>query len=101
MSALKRVESVLEDNKSNHGSEQRLQIHEPPPASIDLASNLAKTNDLVLENVTFSYPSNPDVEVLKGTSLRLPVGKVTALVGASGAGKTTVVQVCRQASGTR
>lgn len=44
-------------------------------------------------DVSFSYPQRPEVEVLKGISLHLPRGTVTALVGGSGAGKTTIVQL--------
>jgi ATP-binding cassette subfamily B protein/subfamily B ATP-binding cassette protein MsbA len=43
--------------------------------------------DLVFENVTFSYDSTP---VLRGLSFVAEEGKTTALVGASGAGKSTV-----------
>ena len=50
----------------------------------------SQKNDLVLENVCFSYPARPDVQVLKNVSLRIPRGKVTALVGRSGAGKSTI-----------
>lgn len=42
------------------------------------------------DNVTFSYPERP---VLKGLSFVAEAGKVTALVGSSGAGKTTVFQL--------
>ena len=44
----------------------------------------------------FSYPQRPDVEVISGVSLRLPAGTVTAFVGASGAGKSTMVQLLSQ-----
>lgn len=50
----------------------------------------SQENDLVLEDVCFSYPARPDVQVLKNLSLRIPRGKVTALVGRSGAGKSTI-----------
>lgn len=43
------------------------------------------------ENVTFSYPMRPGVTVLENFSLNIPAGKVTALVGASGSGKSTII----------
>jgi ATP-binding cassette, subfamily B, bacterial MsbA len=43
---------------------------------------------VVFENVDFAY--QPETPVLNGLSAEIPEGKVTALVGASGAGKTTV-----------
>ena len=47
--------------------------------------------DIVLENVTFAYPIRPNVKVLDGLSVRFPAGKRTAIVGASGSGKSTIV----------
>lgn len=44
-------------------------------------------------DVHFSYPLRPDVEILNGLNLRLKCGTVTALVGSSGAGKSTIVQL--------
>ena len=44
-----------------------------------------------LEGVSFAYPTRPDVTVLKDFSLQAPAGKVTALVGHSGSGKSTIV----------
>ncbi|CAN4080776.1 unnamed protein product [Withania somnifera] len=55
--------------------------------------NLAETGDICLEDVYFSYPVRPDVEILRGLNLTLKCGTVTALVGPSGAGKSTVVQL--------
>ena len=42
------------------------------------------------QEVTFAYPTRPEVDVLADFSLELEPNKVTALVGASGAGKSTV-----------
>nr|WNT93874.1 putative ABC transporter [Emericellopsis sp.] len=44
-----------------------------------------------LENVKHIYPSRPDSTVLDGVSLEFEAGKVTAVVGSSGAGKSTIV----------
>ncbi|XP_018018920.1 mitochondrial potassium channel ATP-binding subunit-like [Hyalella azteca] len=41
-------------------------------------------------NVCFSYPTRPEQEVLHKFSLEIPAGKTVAVVGESGAGKTTV-----------
>ncbi|KAI0099626.1 P-loop containing nucleoside triphosphate hydrolase protein [Nemania sp. FL0031] len=46
--------------------------------------------DVRLENVTFTYPSRPDVPVIQDVSLQFPGGKTTAIVGLSGSGKSTV-----------
>ncbi|WP_420148492.1 ABC transporter ATP-binding protein [Spirosoma sp.] len=44
-------------------------------------------------DVHFSYPSRSDVTVLKGISFDVAAGKKIALVGQSGAGKSTIVQL--------
>lgn len=44
-----------------------------------------------LEGVKHVYPSRPDVVVMDGVSLTIPAGKTTALVGASGSGKSTII----------
>lgn len=56
----------------------------------DAAVKAARSGDLVLTNINFSYPARPNVRVLKDLNLTLPKGKMTALVGRSGAGKSTV-----------
>ncbi|XP_037457960.1 ABC transporter B family member 28-like [Triticum dicoccoides] len=56
-------------------------------------SDLAWSGDIHLEDVHFSYPLRSDVDVLNGLDLVIVCGKVTALVGSSGAGKSTVVQL--------
>ncbi len=52
--------------------------------------------NISFQNVQFSYPTRPDVEVLKGVSLEIPAGKKVALVGQSGAGKSTIMQLLLQ-----
>ncbi|KAJ4146830.1 hypothetical protein LMH87_001389 [Akanthomyces muscarius] len=44
-----------------------------------------------IKNVTFAYPTRPDTVVLDDFTLNVPAGKVTALVGQSGSGKSTIV----------
>ncbi|KXH49001.1 ATP-binding cassette sub-family B member 5 [Colletotrichum salicis] len=44
-----------------------------------------------IESVSFSYPTRPDAQELKDSSLRVAAGKVTALVGTSGSGKSTII----------
>lgn len=52
--------------------------------------------NIIFEDVHFSYPTRPDVEVLKGVSLEIPAGRKVALVGQSGAGKSTIMQLLLQ-----
>ncbi|KAK2593569.1 hypothetical protein QQS21_008744 [Conoideocrella luteorostrata] len=46
--------------------------------------------DIKLRGVCFSYPSRPGVPILPGLDLDIPSDKTTALVGASGSGKSTI-----------
>jgi len=48
---------------------------------------------LQFRNVTFNYPTRPDINVLKNLSLDVPQGMTTAIVGASGSGKTTLLEL--------
>jgi ATP-binding cassette, subfamily B, bacterial len=56
-------------------------LPEPPRATV------------ALEQVTFAYPSRPNDPALRALSLRVSAGERVALVGPSGAGKTTVFQL--------
>ncbi len=51
----------------------------------------AARGNIVFDDVRFAY--NPETLVLKGISLVIPGGKTTALVGPTGAGKTTVLKL--------
>lgn len=45
------------------------------------------------KNVTFFYPSKPEIAILNKISLEFERGKTTAIVGESGAGKSTIIQL--------
>ncbi|XP_076914796.1 ABC transporter B family member 27-like [Bidens hawaiensis] len=49
--------------------------------------------DVELDDVWFAYPSRPNHMVLKGITLKLRPGSKIALVGPSGGGKTTIVNL--------
>lgn len=47
--------------------------------------------DIRIEGVSFAYPARPDITVLNSLQLSAPANKTTALVGASGSGKSTII----------
>jgi ATP-binding cassette, subfamily C, bacteriocin exporter len=53
-----------------------------------------KEFDLVMENVNFRYPGR--LATLKDVSLRFQSGKITALVGKSGCGKSTILSILQR-----
>ncbi|KAH6687408.1 multidrug resistance protein [Plectosphaerella plurivora] len=64
----------------------------PLDPSKDDGEKLEKLEGTIrLEGIKHIYPSRPEVVVMNGVSLEIPAGKTTALVGASGSGKSTIV----------
>lgn len=45
------------------------------------------------ESVKFNYPSRPDIPILQGLNLKVKKGETLALVGSSGCGKSTTIQL--------
>jgi ATP-binding cassette subfamily B (MDR/TAP) protein 1 len=64
---------------------------QPPRTAGIKAPEISSRDDIVLENINFAYPIRHDVKVLDNLSIRFPAGKLTAIVGASGSGKSTIV----------
>ena len=51
---------------------------------------------LTFQDINFYYPSRPTIPALTGMQLEIVAGETIALVGASGAGKTTVFQLLQR-----
>ncbi|MGO2478217.1 MAG: ATP-binding cassette domain-containing protein, partial [Pseudoalteromonas sp.] len=66
---------------------------EPLDEQLKANSNLAA---IELNNITFNYPSRPDVSALNNISLTIEQGKTVAIVGPSGAGKTTLFELLQR-----
>lgn len=80
------------------GGTERIREILATESELDLQKNaevddLDLVGDIVYKDVRFSYPSRPDVEVLKGINLEVKSGNKIALVGQSGSGKSTIVQL--------
>uniref|UniRef100_A0A8B9EDR8 Multidrug resistance protein 1 n=1 Tax=Anser cygnoides TaxID=8845 RepID=A0A8B9EDR8_ANSCY len=68
---------------------------------IDSSSNAGYKPDRVkgtleFKNVYFNYPARPDIQILKGLNLKVNCGQTVALVGGSGCGKSTTVQLIQR-----
>ncbi|XP_074509784.1 ATP-dependent translocase ABCB1 isoform X1 [Sebastes fasciatus] len=54
------------------------------------------TGNIEFKNIHFSYPSRPDITVLNNLSLSVKSGQTIALVGSSGCGKSTTIQLLQR-----
>lgn len=78
------------------GSSQRIQeiLQEGEEIKLDeTESPLAIHGDIEFRNVSFAYPSRPEVPILDSVSLSAKRGEKIALVGPSGSGKSTIIKL--------
>lgn len=84
-------------NKTVGASERIFELlQETSEVSIEESAKPADNHvkgDLTYRNVHFAYPSRADLPVLKGISFHVKAGEKIALVGYSGAGKSTIIQL--------
>lgn len=57
------------------------------------AKPIKMKGDISFVDVSFHYPTRPDIQILKGIDLDIKAGQKIALVGPSGVGKSTIVQL--------
>lgn len=97
-------ENVLENEESftslnhKHTYEYHNYTYEKEKNSGALATDFSKSNvdehpDILFENVSFTYAGAGNQPVLQNINLKIPKGKVTAIVGSSGSGKTTLLKL--------
>ena len=68
-------------------------IKQPNQPSIMKAQS---SSAITFEHINFCYPSRPDIPALHDINLVIPTGKTVALVGPSGAGKTTLFELLQR-----
>jgi ABC-type multidrug transport system fused ATPase/permease subunit len=85
---------------SEYSSQQRARAAEEALVTTDRVPS----GDIEVSGLTFAYGDEPDALVLHGVDCRIEAGRTTAVVGSSGAGKSTFVDLLlglhRPASGT-
>uniref|UniRef100_A0A670ZDE9 ABC transporter domain-containing protein n=1 Tax=Pseudonaja textilis TaxID=8673 RepID=A0A670ZDE9_PSETE len=52
--------------------------------------------EIEFKNIYFSYPSRPNIQILRGLNLKIKPGQTIALVGSSGCGKSTTIQLLQR-----
>ena len=51
------------------------------------------SNDISINDVSFSYPEKPDQSILKNITLNIPSGRFIGIAGPSGCGKSTIIKL--------
>lgn len=77
--------------KAIGATEHLMDILEEDPEEIEIGTSIPDLKGhVVFKNVSFAYPQRKEIEVLKGIDFECQPGQTTALVGSSGAGKSTI-----------
>lgn len=90
------ISFVWEYQDASISMERLGEIHnrdDEEPTGKEKICDIPADADIEFNNVTFQYEGPHSPKVLNGISLKVPHGKVTAVVGASGSGKTTMLKM--------
>lgn len=91
--ALDKIRAVLREPQPQHARADQPAGTSAATADcerIQSAREATSSGDIELRGLSFEYPMRPGARVIDDVSLVLPRGKVTALVGRSGAGKSSI-----------
>jgi ATP-binding cassette subfamily B protein len=69
------------------------QIEDEEPTDKIFSAELPTHKSIELKDIAFTYPGAGNEPVLRGINLKIPEGKITAIVGMSGSGKTTLLKL--------
>jgi ATP-binding cassette subfamily B protein len=79
--------------RSIGASERVLEILEHDDESSDVQEKMTVNGSIEFKNVSFSYPSRKDFQVLEQLNFAIGAGEKVALVGQSGSGKSTIINL--------
>ena len=71
-------------------------LEDKEPSGTSFNNHLSENTSIVLNNLNFTYPGAGNMAVLKTLILSFAAGKVTAIVGMSGSGKTTILKLIQK-----
>ncbi|NOI27623.1 ABC transporter ATP-binding protein/permease [Vibrio coralliilyticus] len=100
-SSLATISEVLGELQRAAGATERLieilQVESHIVAPSDkVVSTQQLASEVIFDDVTFHYPSRPEHAAIEHLALKAEEGKVLALVGPSGAGKTTLFELLQR-----
>lgn len=90
------AEMYAQIQKAVGATERVFELLDEVPEEINSTENPVTekiTGNVSFKNVSFSYPSRPEIEVLKDVNFEVNFGQKIAIVGPSGAGKSTIASL--------
>ena len=72
------------------------ELEDEEPSGTSFNNHVSDNTSIVFNNLNFTYPGAGNMAVLKTLNLSFPAGKVTAIVGMSGSGKTTILKLIQK-----
>jgi ABC-type multidrug transport system fused ATPase/permease subunit len=90
------AEMYAQIQKAVGATERVFELLDEVPENINSTPNPTTEKiqgNVVFQNVSFSYPSRPEIEVLKDVNFEVNFGQKIAIVGPSGAGKSTIASL--------